>query len=93
MTKQKLFSIFETMSQSQSISIASLKPGDKAFVEQYAPDASKEYKLKLLALGLIKGTEFTVVKTSPFGDPVEIELRGYRLSLRKHEAEVVLCSR
>lgn len=69
-----------------------LKPGDKAFVEQYAPNANKEYKLKLLALGLTRGTEFTVVKTSPFGDPVEIELRGYRLSLRKHEAEVVLCS-
>ncbi|MCL2208227.1 MAG: ferrous iron transport protein A [Fibromonadales bacterium] len=78
------------MSQSQSIS--SLKPGDKAVVEQYTPDANKEYKLKLLALGLTKGTEFTVVKVSPLGDPIEIELRGYRLSLRKHEAEVILCS-
>jgi len=77
------------MSQSQSIS--SLKPGDKAVVERYAPDANKEYKLKLLALGLTKGTEFTVVKVSPLGDPIEIELRGYRLSLRKHEAEVILC--
>ncbi|MCL2283943.1 MAG: ferrous iron transport protein A [Fibromonadales bacterium] len=80
------------MSQSQSISVSSLKPGERAVVEQYASNAGREYKLKLLALGLTKGTEFTVVKASPFGDPVEIELRGYRLSLRRHEAEVVLCS-
>ncbi|MCL2260587.1 MAG: ferrous iron transport protein A [Fibromonadales bacterium] len=75
-----------------SQSISSLKPGDKAVVERYAPDVGRDYKLKLLALGLTKGTEFTVVKVSPLGDPIEIELRGYRLSLRRHEAEVISCS-
>ncbi|MCL2102017.1 MAG: ferrous iron transport protein A [Fibromonadales bacterium] len=73
--------------------ILNLNPGDKAIVEGYALDADKSYKQKLLALGLIKGTGFTVIKTSPFGDPIEIELRGYRLSLRRQEAEVILCSR
>jgi len=72
--------------------IISLNPGDKAVVERYAQGMDKAYKLKLLALGLTRGTEFTLVKTSPFGDPIEIELRGYRLSLRRHEAEGVLCS-
>jgi len=46
--------------------------------------------MKLLSLGLTKGTEVLTVKTAPFGDPMEIELRGYRLSLRKAEAENVL---
>ncbi len=49
----------------------------------------KEYRKKLLAMGLIKGTEFTVNRVAPMGDPVEIEVRGYNLSLRKDEAAIV----
>ena len=40
-------------------------------------------------LGLIKGTPFTVVKVAPLGDPVEITVRGYELSIRKEEAAIV----
>lgn len=47
---------------------------------------SKEYRKKILAMGLIKGTEFTVNRVAPMGDPIEIEVRGYNLSLRKDEA-------
>ena len=49
----------------------------------------KEYRKKLLAMGLIKGTEFTVSRVAPMGDPVEIKIRGYNLSLRKDEAAIV----
>lgn len=49
----------------------------------------KEYRKKLLAMGLIKGTEFTVSRVAPMGDPVEIKVRGYNLSLRKDEAAVI----
>lgn len=49
----------------------------------------KEYRKKLLAMGLIKGTEFTVSRVAPMGDPVEIQIRGYNLSLRKDEAAIV----
>ena len=49
----------------------------------------KEYRKKLLAMGLIKGTEFTVNRVAPMGDPVEIQIRGYNLSLRKDEAAIV----
>ena len=41
--------------------------------------------LRLQEMGLTVGTEFTVVKVAPFGDPIEIELRGYRLCLRRKE--------
>jgi ferrous iron transport protein A len=37
-------------------------------------------------MGLTEGVEFQVVKVAPFGDPVEIEVRGYRLCLRRKEA-------
>jgi len=41
--------------------------------------------VRLQEMGLTPGTEFRVVKVAPFGDPVEIDLRGYRLCLRKRE--------
>lgn len=40
---------------------------------------------RLLELGLFPGTEFTVVKVAPLGDPVEIDLRGYKLCIRRSE--------
>jgi ferrous iron transport protein A len=89
LTNSKYFSIFKIMSQSQSLS--SLKPGDKARIAGYRENCEKSCKMKLLSLGLTKETEILAVKTAPFGDPIEIELRGYRLSLRKHEAEAILC--
>ena len=50
---------------------------------------SREYRRKILAMGLIKGTEFTVNRVAPMGDPIEIKVRGYNLSLRKDEAAVL----
>jgi ferrous iron transport protein A len=44
-------------------------------------------------MGLTKGTEFTVLRIAPLGDPVEIEIRGFRLSLRKNEADALLVRR
>jgi Fe2+ transport system protein FeoA len=41
-------------------------------------------------MGLTKGTLLEVIRLAPLGDPLEISVRGYRLSLRKHEAESVL---
>ena len=43
----------------------------------------------LMDLGLIRGTQFKVVKVAPLGDPVEISVRGYELSIRKEEAGIV----
>ena len=48
-----------------------------------------EVSLRLLEMGLTPGVEVTLVGTAPLGDPLEIELRGYRLSLRRSEAERV----
>jgi len=45
-----------------------------------------EISLRLLEMGLTPGVEFLLLGIAPLGDPVEIEIRGYRLSLRKSEA-------
>lgn len=50
---------------------------------------SKLYRQKLMAMGLVKGTEFSITRVAPMGDPVEIEVRGFALSLRKTEAEAL----
>ena len=46
--------------------------------------------LRLLEMGLTPGVEVTVVSTAPLGDPVELDLRGYRLSIRRNEAARVV---
>ena len=45
-----------------------------------------ELSVRLLEMGLTPGVEVAVVGTAPLGDPVELELRGYRLSVRRSEA-------
>ena len=45
-----------------------------------------DVSLRLMEMGLVPGVELTVLGVAPLGDPLELELRGYRLSLRKSEA-------
>lgn len=47
------------------------------------------YRRKLLAMGLTPGIEFSVTRMAPMGDPVEIKVRGFALSLRKAEADTL----
>ena len=51
-----------------------------------AVDGQDEISLRLLEMGLTPGTPVTRIGTAPLGDPLEFEIRGYRLSLRKTEA-------
>lgn len=46
-------------------------------------------KRRIMDMGLTKGTAVTVRKVAPLGDPVEITVRGYELSLRKADAELI----
>ncbi|MBQ9882621.1 MAG: ferrous iron transport protein A [Synergistes sp.] len=44
---------------------------------------------RLLDMGITKGTTINVLKTAPLGDPIEVTVRGYELSLRKAEGEII----
>ncbi len=44
---------------------------------------------RLMEMGLLVGTQIELVRFAPLGDPVEIKVRGYNLTLRKHEAEQI----
>ena len=66
--------------------------GETVSVSGYRRGATT-YREKLLAMGLTKGTEITVERIAPLGDPVEILVRGFALSLRKGEASALIVER
>lgn len=47
-------------------------------------------KRRIMDMGITKGTEVFVRKVAPLGDPLEVTVRGYELSLRKADAEMIL---
>lgn len=66
-----------------------LPAGSTGVVEGFAR-SNPAYRDRLLSMGLTKGTSFEVIRVAPLGDPVEIRLRGFSLSLRKDEADAIL---
>jgi len=72
--------------------LGQLSVGEKAIVRGFAK-GQKEYRAKLLAMGLTKGIELELTRVAPLGDPLEISVRGFSLSLRKAEAAMVLVER
>jgi ferrous iron transport protein A len=68
--------------------LTAVAPGTSAtVVEIKLPPESRP---RLMEMGLLVGTAVEVVRFAPLGDPVEIKVRGYNLTLRKHEAEQIL---
>ncbi len=67
--------------------LADLAIGKSASVRSVA--GADAVSCRLLEMGLTPGAVLKVLGTAPWGDPIEIELRGYRLSLRKSEAALV----
>ncbi len=67
--------------------LADLPRGGRARVVQIA--GGDDVSLRLLEMGLTPGVEVALVGVAPLGDPLELEVRGYRLSVRKSEASRV----
>jgi Fe2+ transport system protein FeoA len=72
----------------QSVPLDRLKAGQRASIEAVTGDDSLFQRL--LEMGLLEGEEIEVVGFAPLGDPMEIRLRDYRLSLRRQEAARIL---
>lgn len=68
--------------------LAELPVGNQARVVQI--DGVDEICVRLMEMGITPGAEVKRIGTAPLGDPIEIEVRGYRLSLRKSEAQRVI---
>lgn len=70
------------------IKLSELAVGASATVREF-PKAGTAF-IRLREMGLLTGTRVTLVRAAPLGDPLEIKLRGYNLTLRKSEADHVL---
>lgn len=69
------------------ISLAELSLGQSATVLQVAPDG--HVAQRLMEMGVTPGVQMRYIGSAPLGDPLEFELRGYRLCMRRTEAEKV----
>ena len=70
------------------MTMAELKAGELAEITGYTL-GNAAYRAKLLALGLTHGVSVKILTVAPLGDPFEIAVRGYHLSLRRDEARVI----
>lgn len=68
--------------------VGDLKTGQKGRIVSLG-NGNKIYRQRLMAMGILPGTEFVVLRRAPLGDPIEIEVRGFALSLRKDEATIL----
>jgi ferrous iron transport protein A len=71
-----------------SVKLSDLKIGASAVVRELLKTGSGSVRLR--EMGLLAGTQVTLVRCAPFGDPIEIKIRGYHLTLRKSEAAHVM---
>lgn len=72
------------------IPLSILPEGATATVREFPKTSSAFFRLR--EMGLLVGTPVTLVRTAPLGDPIEVKIRGYHLTLRKTEAEHILVS-
>ena len=67
---------------------SNLEPGDTGNVVGLT-EVRASYRSKLLAMGLVPGVPFHVVRKAPLGDPVEIRVNGFHFCLRRKETEML----
>jgi ferrous iron transport protein A len=72
-------------------SLDTLGPGEQGRITGLT--GATDIRRRLLEMGLTPGTLLRVVRFAPLGDPIDVEVRGYHLSLRKHEARQVMLAR
>ncbi len=65
-----------------------VRVGETAVVEKLTGEGG--LKRRIMDMGVTKGTEIFVRKVAPLGDPIEVTVRGYELSIRKGDAEMIL---
>ena len=73
----------------QEVTLNSLKPGERGTINRITTSAPR-IRERLMEMGLIRGTPVELIRFAPMGDPIEVKVKGYRLSLRRVEAESVV---
>lgn len=74
-------------SSSEVVTLKNVPVGSSARV--ISVNGNSRISKRLMEMGVIPGVSLKVVKTAPFGDPIEVKVRGYSLAMRKNEAESI----
>ena len=69
------------------MTLGDAKVGSTVVVTKIEGDSA--YKRRIMDMGITKGSQLYIRKVAPLGDPVEITVRGYELSLRKEDAQMI----
>lgn len=77
-------------SEGKVMTLANLEIGAVGKVESVLENGA--ISKRLMEMGIVPGVELKVVKTAPFGDPIQIRVRGYNLAMRRNEAEAIIIS-
>ena len=70
-----------------SLTVDKLSPGSKGIISGISGEPS--IRRRLMEMGVVPGSELTLIKWAPLGDPAECRIRGYNLSLRRVETELI----
>jgi ferrous iron transport protein A len=76
------------MSHVQAKALSDLQPGSEAIVSEVL--ATGKIRHRLLEMGFIRGARLKVEKLAPLGDPMELVIKGYHLSIRREEGQCIL---
>jgi Fe2+ transport system protein FeoA len=79
------------MTQNLPVPLSLLQPGDQG--EVVLVQAQGQVRQRLLEMGFIRGARLRVEKLAPLGDPMELVIKGYHLSLRRDESSCILVTR
>lgn len=71
-----------------ALTLSDLSPGDRARILALGHGATG-YRQRLMSMGLTPGVEIAITRVAPLGDPVEVKIRGFAMSLRKAEAALL----
>ena len=75
------------MNQQNEKILSQMKAGEEGVISHYCGESEIQGRLK--ELGLVRGTKILVKRFAPLGDPMEIEVRGYNLAIRKKDAACI----
>ncbi|ETA68924.1 MAG: ferrous iron transport protein [Methanolobus sp.] len=79
------------LNEDQETTLDTLKPGEKASITKVRVKGTA--RRKLMDMGMVAGTEIELVRNAPLGDPMDYNIKGYHLSIRKEEAKQIFITK
>ena len=86
--KERFLSHLKNNEEVFALTLASIEPGKTVKIKKLK--GSRTFQRRLMSMGVMPGVEVHIERIAPLGDPIEVKVKGYRLSLRREEAKDIL---